>query len=83
MAKSDLGQVTIIEETFNSLFRVQDYKLDTTSMSSHIRIFEEKMGKNQPMEAGISFKDINIIFGQFEVDVVVEYTFCISFALYT
>ena len=57
---------------------VQDYELDTTSLASHIRIFEEKIGKKVPLNFDISFKNPKVVFGNLDVDVILEYTTCFT-----
>jgi hypothetical protein len=37
-------------------------------------IFEQKVGKNVPMQARFRFKDIKVTFGKFDSDVILEYT---------
>ena len=29
----------------------------------------------------ISFKDVNVLFGQFDTDIILDYTICVSFSL--
>jgi hypothetical protein len=77
-AKSDLGQLYINEEKFNKMFLVDGYKLDTTSLSKHIKIFEEKVGSNKPLKFHANFKDIKVQFGKYDVDVIFDYTLCFS-----
>jgi len=44
-------------------------------------IFKEKVGPNKMLKIKTSYKDINVMLGQFDVDVIIEYTLCISFYL--
>ena len=37
-------------------------------------IFEQKIGKNVPLKARIILKDLNVIFGKFDSDIIVEYS---------
>jgi hypothetical protein len=37
-------------------------------------IFEQKVGKNVPMQVRFRFKDIKVTFGKFDSDVILEYT---------
>jgi|DEB0MinimDraft_12_1074336.scaffolds.fasta_scaffold27857_1 hypothetical protein len=78
IAASDVGKLTINEDRWNQMFLVQDFKFDSSSLGSHIKIFEEKLGKNRPMHVDVSFKDIKVTFGQYEVDMIVDYTLCMS-----
>jgi len=56
-AKSDLAHYNVNEVRFNQMFMSEGMKLDTTSLSHHIKIFEEKVGANQPMRFDVRFKD--------------------------
>ena len=56
-AKSDLAHYNVNEVRFNQMFMSEGMKLDTTSLSQHIKIFEEKVGANQPMRFDVRFKD--------------------------
>jgi hypothetical protein len=42
-------------------------------------IFKNKIGPNKMMRIETSYKDINVMLGQFDVDVIIEYTLCIAF----
>ncbi len=39
----------------------------STSLNQYLPIFEQKIGKNVPL------KDLNVIFGKFDSDIIVEY----------
>jgi hypothetical protein len=81
IAKSQVGKLNINEEKFNQMFLVDDQKFDTTSLSKHVKIFEEKLGPNKPLKVDVEFKDIKVTFGQYEVDMVVDYTLCMKWRL--
>ena len=42
-------------------------------------IFKNKIGPNKMMKIATSYKDINVMLGQFDVDTIIEYTLCIAF----
>lgn len=44
-------------------------------------IFQDKVGPNKMLRIESSYKDINVMLGQFDVDTIIEYTLCISFYL--
>ena len=46
----------------------------STSLNQHLPIFEQKIGKNVPLKARIILKDLNVIFGKFDSDIIVEYS---------
>jgi hypothetical protein len=59
----------------------KDYiEFDTTSLADYLPIFQEKLGDNIPMGLDLKFKDIKVLFGQFNTDVILEYTACMSFS---
>lgn len=80
-AKSDLAHYNVNEVRFNQMFMSEGIKLDTSSLSQHIKIFEEKMGPNQPMRFDVKFKDFAVQFGEFDVDIFAEYTMMVGFYL--
>lgn len=77
-AKSDLGKLHVNEKAFNELFGVSGYQLNTTSLAPHIKLFEEKFGKNKPLRFNAEFRDIKVQFGKFDVDAIVNYEFCFN-----
>jgi len=52
--------------------------LSSTSLKNHLPIFEKKLGPNKPLTGLASFKDINVMFGKFDTDIIIEYTVCFS-----
>jgi hypothetical protein len=44
-------------------------------------IFKQKVGPNKMLKISTSYKDINVMLGQFDVDTIIEYTLCITFSL--
>jgi len=63
------------------MFLVEGQKFDTTSLAKHVKIFQEKLGPNQPLKVDVEFKDIKVTFGQYEVDMVLDYTLCMKWRL--
>jgi len=57
--------------------------LDTSSYKKYIPLFLEKLGPNKPLRVEISFKDIDIKFAEFGVDVEIEFTLCMAYYLDT
>jgi hypothetical protein len=80
MARSDLGILDLNEKRWNQLFRVEGIKLTSGSLKDKIKIFYDKKG-DQPMKFDVKFKDINVILGQYDVDMILEYTMMVSFGL--
>lgn len=78
LMKSEIGKIDVTQDKFNQMFGVEGYKLNTTALGSHIKLFEEKIGSNKPIKAEVEVKDINIQFGKYDVDVIIDYTLCFS-----
>lgn len=53
----------------------------TTSLGKHFPILEKKLGANRALNGYTTFKDIEIIFGSFDTDIVATYTVCIQLKL--
>ena len=41
-------------------------------------MFEAKLGKNIPLHAMLVAKDISILFGQFDSDIIIDYTLIVK-----
>jgi hypothetical protein len=90
-AQSPIGYFDLDEERFNRLFNVRGIKLDSESISPHLPLFKNKLGGGNVFESKdhtdgptklrtmFTFKDINVEFGLFDTDVIVDYTLCLSF----
>jgi len=83
IAKSPIGKLDLNEDRMNQFFGVNNLKFDTTSFAKHIPIFKEKLGPNKPLKINISYKDVKVLFGQFDTDIILDYTMCLSFSLDT
>ena len=81
IAKTPIGHLDFTEKKINEFFQVDDVKLDTTNFAKHMPIFKQKVGPNKMLRIASSYKDINVMLGQFDVDTIIEYTLCISFFL--
>ena len=47
---------------------------DSSSLGEYIPLVLEKLGPNAPLEIWIGYKDMNIEFGKYDVDIYMEYT---------
>ena len=52
---------------------------DTTYLAKYFPIFMEKMGGHMPLEMHLRAKDVDVMFGKFDTDVIISYTLCIDF----
>lgn len=75
IARSNIGKLSFNEKKFNQFFMVDGYKLDSSSLSQHIRIFKEKLGDNVPLKMNFEFRDIVVKFGQNDLDMSIDYSF--------
>lgn len=67
----------------NKLFNVTNIKFDTTSYSKYIPLFQQKLGPKKPLRLETTLKDITVKFGQFDVDMEVEFTVCMGYYIDT
>lgn len=81
MAKSKIFQLQIDTMRFNMMFGVQGYELTTTSMKDRVKIFAERAGPNKQLVYDISFSDIELLYGQDEKDVSMNFTMCFGVSL--
>lgn len=81
-AKSEIGHIMLNKDKLNKMFsryKMKELKFDTTSIKKHLPLFEYKMGKNKPLHVDLSFKDVNVLIGQYDTDLIFEYTMCLDF----
>lgn len=78
VAKSNLGKIFLNSKSTAALWGEPGLTLDSTKLNEHLPIFYEKIGANKTLKADISFKDFNVMFGKYDSDVILEYTFCFS-----
>ena len=73
LASSKIGKLTINSNTISKMTgnNIQFY---TESIYEHLPLFAQKLGNNTKMAVTVQLKDISILFGQFDSDVIVEYT---------
>lgn len=68
-----------------SVFKVDHHIEFTTSKiakEAKILLFERKMGKDIPLACELRFKNFNVMFGQYDTDVIAEYTMSVDFKKY-
>jgi hypothetical protein len=59
----------------------QDANMTTTSLGKHFPVIEKKLGKNRELNGYVTYKDVQVIFGSFDTDLIVSYTVCFSLNL--
>lgn len=55
------------------------FKMDSTTVGKFMPLFTEKLGKGVPLHAFLSFKSIDVKFGEYDTDLIISYTACIKF----
>jgi hypothetical protein len=48
-------------------------------MNQYIKIFQQKLGSNTPLRVDMKLKDMDVVFGMYDTDVVVEYVVELAF----
>lgn len=81
VAKSHLGHVTLNSKTVADLWGDARQNFTTTSLGKHFPLLEKKLGKNRELHGYATAKDIQVIFGNFDTDVILSYTVCFQLNL--
>ena len=81
VAKSHLGHIVLNSQTVSDLWAEPDLNFTTSSLGKHFPVLEKKLGKDKELNGYATFKDIGIIFGSFDTDVIISYTICFSIRL--
>lgn len=55
------------------MFDMSGLEFDTTSLKHWIPILEEKVGPNEPLEMEIRLENIQVMFGQYDSNVLLDY----------
>jgi hypothetical protein len=76
MAKSRLGHITLNQKTVSELWDIPEMNFTSTSLGKHFPILEEKLGKNKDLHGYVKFKDITVLFGSYDTDIILSYTAC-------
>lgn len=66
------------ETKTNELFNTTGIKTDTSSIAQHLPLFQQKIGPNKPLLVKLNAKDFKITFGQFDCDMILDYTLDIT-----
>lgn len=83
MSSSPIGYLDLHTQSLIDLFGLSDdFKFNSTTIAQQIPIFQEKLGDDIPIQLTLSFKDVNVIFGQYDTDMILEYTAQLRFHEY-
>lgn len=80
-AQSHLGHITLNSQTVSDLWAEPNVNFTTSSLGKHFPILEKKLGKNRELNGMTTFRDINVIFGTFDTDIILSYTVCFQINL--
>jgi hypothetical protein len=62
-----------------NLFRgYKSSAFDTSNFGDHIPLFKRKLGEKKPLSATLGYRDMNVKFGIWETDIVLDYTLLIT-----
>ena len=76
VAKTKMGTIDLNEERMNQMFSTEGvFYFDTVSLAKQMPIINKVFkGAKKDLRFIIHFKDINCLFGQYDTDVILEYT---------
>lgn len=79
LAETEIGTLSLTGKKLSKMFqgftqKALDIPFTTTSLKHHVPLFYEKLGKNYKMRLDLSFKDIKVKFGEYDTDLIFEYT---------
>jgi len=82
-AESEIGTIRLTGEKLSKMFQGFTRKqlnipFTSTSLKQHIPMFYEKLGRDYKLRLDLSFKDLKVVFGQFDTDLIFEYTMCMN-----
>ena len=60
------------------MFGMNHLEWDTSSIAPQLPIFEELLGEDIPLKLTLHWKDINVLLGQYDSDIIIEYTACMD-----
>jgi hypothetical protein len=60
------------------MFETDNIKFDSSFIAPQIPLFEEKLGENVTLALDMHMKDVKVLFGQFDTDMIFEYTLCMT-----
>jgi len=78
-AESEIGEINLTGPKLSKLFqgfttKALDIPFTSTSLKNHIPLFYQKLGSNKKLRLDLTFKDIKVLFGNFDTDLIFEYT---------
>lgn len=79
LAESEIGEINLTGKKLSKLFqgftrKQLDIPFTSTALKNHIPLFYQKLGKNKNLRLDLTFKDVKVLFGNFDTDLIFEYT---------
>lgn len=81
VAESAIGKLILNSTTVSALWDDPEEDFTTTSLGKHFPIIEQKLGKGRPLTGETSVKDVTVLFGSFDSDIIISYTVCLQLNL--
>lgn len=78
ITQSPIGKLSLNAFTLNQLFGTENIKFNSSSIAPQIPLFEEKLGENVTLGLNMHMKDVKVLLGQYDTDMIFEYTICVS-----
>jgi hypothetical protein len=78
ISQSPIGMLYLNTDTMNEMFGTENINFNSSSIASQIPLFEEKLGENVTLTLNMHMKDVKVLFGQFDTDLIFEYTLCVA-----
>jgi len=77
IAGSRLGNIAIYDETLQELFNDPTMFMDLNTLREHFSIINSRFKNyNHKIYLDLKYKDVKVLFGSFDSDVIMSYTIC-------
>jgi len=77
---SKIGKIYIKQDTIRQLFGNEELTFTTSSIGQMLPLFEERIGGDKPLELKIGFEDPQVMFGDYDTDLV--FTFNLKYKFF-
>lgn len=79
IAQSPIGELHLDSDKVAKLFKFDEFPFTSTTIAQQIPLFQEKLGDDIPIQLTLGFKDVKVLFGQYDTDIIFEYTATLKF----
>ena len=73
-SQSPIGRLHFNNEKIKNFFGMDDLEMTTSFLASQIPLFEEKLGPDVELNLYLHMKDVKVLLGQYDSDIILEYT---------